>query len=359
MDAYHINKWLKPLSALYGVGVRVRNYLFDRGVLKSTSYDIPIICVGNITVGGTGKTPHVEYLVNLLHSDYSIAIVSRGYKRKTKGLIVATEKSTAREIGDEPSQIKHKFPSLTVVVDSNRRRAINYLCTLPQENRPELILMDDGFQHRWVKADFNIVLIDFNRIISKDCLLPAGRLREPARGLQRADSVILTKCPNNLTPIEFRGAERDLALYPHQKLLFSKLCYGKEIQGLFHNRPLASSTTHILAIAGIANPKPYFQEIHSRFPHVIEKHFADHHNFSKNDISTLFQEWSNIHEANPNAVIVCTEKDAMRLASIRSYLPEQMQENLYYLPIEVKLMFDTERAFVSKLQAVIRNKQKK
>lgn len=173
MDAPRINKWLKPLSALYGVGVRLRNYLFDKNVLISNSFDIPIVCVGNITIGGTGKTPHVEYLIRLLHPRYRIAVVSRGYKRKTKGMIVATEGSTAWDIGDEPRQIKRKYPDLTVIVDADRSRAIGYLCDLAEEQRPQLIILDDGFQHRKVKADLNIVLTDYNRILTKDYLLPA------------------------------------------------------------------------------------------------------------------------------------------------------------------------------------------
>ncbi len=355
MDAPHIHKWLKPLSALYGAGVRLRNYLFDKNVLKSVSYPLPIVCVGNITVGGTGKTPHVEYLIRLLHTHYRLAVVSRGYKRKTKGMIIASADSSAQEIGDEPCQIKQKFPFLTVVVDADRRRAIAYLCDLPSEQRPQLILLDDGYQHRRVRADFSIVLTDYNRILTKDCLMPAGRLREPIRALHRADTVILTKCPSNLAPIELRAAERDLALYPHQKLFFSQLCYQSELTPLFPDQPLHPTASSTLVIAGIANSEPFFHEIRSRFPIVTERIYPDHHEFTEKDIRILIKEWSDL-DRKENTIIVCTEKDAMRLLLWRSSFPEKMLSRLFFLPVEAKLMFDQECGFVNKLLGTIQNK---
>lgn len=357
MDAPRINKWLKPLSALYGVGVRLRNHLFDKNVLISNSFDIPIVCVGNITIGGTGKTPHVEYLIRLLHPRYRIAVVSRGYKRKTKGMIVATEGSTAWDIGDEPRQIKRKYPDLTVIVDADRSRAIGYLCDLAEEQRPQLIILDDGFQHRKVKADLNIVLTDYNRILTKDYLLPAGRLREPAGSIQRADMVILTKCPDDLAPIDLRAAKRDLALYPHQKLFFSKFLYGQGLKPLFSDQSPSAEVRSALAIAGIASPKLFFREIRTRFPSGTDRIYPDHHEFTDREICLLIQDWHELRRKDANAIVVCTEKDAMRLALRQSSFPQEMQERFYYLPVEVKLMFDQEKVFVDRLLGVIQHKK--
>ena len=194
------NLILWPLSVLYGLGVSIRNRLFNLGILKIREFDIPIICVGNITVGGTGKTPHTESLINELKNDYRVACLSRGYKRKTSGFVLATENSTANDIGDEPMQIKNKFPEITVAVDADRVRGIKKLMQLPE--KPEVIILDDGFQHRYVKADINIMLIDYNRPIYEDHLLPLGRLRESIHAKDRANYVIVTKCPANISPIE-------------------------------------------------------------------------------------------------------------------------------------------------------------
>ena len=186
------NLILWPLSILYGIGVSIRNRLFNLGILKIREFDVPIICVGNITVGGTGKTPHTESLINELKNAYRVACLSRGYKRKTSGFVLATENSTANDIGDEPMQIKNKFPEITVAVDADRVRGIKKLMQLPE--KPEVIILDDGFQHRYVKADINIMLIDYNRPIYEDHLLPLGRLRESIHAKDRANYVIVTKC---------------------------------------------------------------------------------------------------------------------------------------------------------------------
>lgn len=216
---------LWPLSVLYGIGVSIRNRLFNLGILKTQEFDIPIICVGNITVGGTGKTPHTESLINELKNDYRVACLSRGYKRKTSGFVLATANSTANDIGDEPMQIKAKFPEITVAVDANRVRGIKKLMQLPE--KPEVIILDDGFQHRYVKADINIMLIDYNRPIYEDHLLPLGRLRESIHAKDRANYIIVTKCPQNISPIEKRIILKHLNLKAYQQLLFSSMKYGE------------------------------------------------------------------------------------------------------------------------------------
>lgn len=197
-----IHKWLYPISFLYGIGVTLRNKLFDWGYLRSKSFNVPVICIGNIAVGGTGKTPHTEYLIKLLRHKFQVAVLSRGYKRHTKGYILSTGESNARNIGDEPYQIKSKFSDIRVAVDENRCHGIEQLCKL--NNPPvEVVLLDDAFQHRYVKAGLNILLTDYHRLFCDDALLPAGLLRESVHGKNRAQIVIVTKCPPDIKPIDF------------------------------------------------------------------------------------------------------------------------------------------------------------
>ena len=205
MDEFiKIRESLLPISWLYGIGVSIRNFLFNIGILKSRSFDIPIISVGNITVGGTGKTPHVEYLIRLLKDNFNIAVLSRGYKRKSKEFILADDDTEMSMIGDEPYQMKQKFPNITVAVDKDRCHGIEQICGNNSTKNTDVILLDDAYQHRYVKAGINILLVDYHRMLSSDKLLPAGRLRESEDGKSRADMVIITKCPSDLKPMEFR-----------------------------------------------------------------------------------------------------------------------------------------------------------
>ena len=199
-DFIKINKWLLPLSWIYGIGVKLRNTLFSIGILKTRSFDVPVIAVGNITVGGSGKTPHVEYLTRLLKNTFRTAVLSRGYKRKSSGFVQATAETTMPEIGDEPFQMKQKYPDVIVAVDKNRCHGIDTL--VENDKDIDVILLDDAFQHRYVKPGINILLVDYHRLIIYDKLLPAGRLREPLSGKNRADIVIVTKCPKGMKPME-------------------------------------------------------------------------------------------------------------------------------------------------------------
>ena len=203
-DFIKIYKWLMPLSWLYGLVVRLRNQLFEFGILKSRNFDTPIISVGNITVGGSGKTPHVEYLINLLKDNMKVAVLSRGYKRKSSGYVLADKESTMRDIGDEPYQMKTKFKNIYVAVDKNRCNGIDHILKDKETKDTDVILLDDAYQHRYVKPGINILLTDYHRLIIHDKLLPAGRLREPQSGKKRADIVIITKCPKDLKPMEYR-----------------------------------------------------------------------------------------------------------------------------------------------------------
>ena len=261
-----IHKWLYPASWLYGAVVMMRNKLFDWEVLQSKSFDIPIISVGNLAVGGTGKTPHTEYLIKFLCNQYKVAVLSRGYKRHTKGYVLATPESTARSIGDEPYQMHQKFPSVTVAVDEKRCHGIEKLLAL-QKPSIDVILLDDAFQHRYVKPGLSILLTDYHRLFCDDTLLPAGRLREPISGKNRAQIVIVTKCPQDIKPIDYNIITKRLNLYPYQQLFFSSFRYGN-LQPVFptmspdtnaistnHEVALSSLTnTDILLMTGIASP---------------------------------------------------------------------------------------------------------
>ena len=323
---------LWPLSILYGLGVSIRNRLFNLGLLESKEFDVPIICIGNITIGGTGKTPHTESIINVLQKDHRVACLSRGYKRKTSGYILATENSTADEIGDEPKQIKNKFPDITVAVDADRVRGVKKLQQLP--NPPDIIILDDGFQHRYVKADINILLIDYNRPIYKDHLLPLGRLREHHSALERANYVIITKCPSNITPIEKRIIYKNLKLKAYQELLFTTMKYGEITPLDGKSKYLKNNNSVVLCVTGIAQPDPYQEHLKTLFGQVSFLTFPDHHRFTNNDIQKIIQEFNKIDQ--PDKYIFTTEKDATRLVSYE--FPHEIRERMFYIPIEPEFL---------------------
>lgn len=239
-DFIKINEWLLPLSWLYGIGVGIRNSLFDLGILKSRSFDVPVISVGNITVGGSGKTPHVEYLIELLRKHAKVAVLSRGYKRKSKGYVLSAPDTIMQDIGDEPYQMHKKYNDIYVAVDKDRCHGIERLTTDDETKDTDVILLDDAYQHRYVKPGINILLVDYHRLIIYDKLLPAGRLREPKEGKTRADIVIVTKCPKDLKPMSFRVLSRALNLFPYQQLYFTRLDYS-DMRLLFGTKTLSLS----------------------------------------------------------------------------------------------------------------------
>ncbi len=340
---------LRPLALLYGAVVRVRNVLFDIGVLPSQSYDVPVICVGNITVGGTGKTPHVEYILSLLTPRYRVAVLSRGYKRQTRGLVDATDSSRVQDIGDEPMQLKLKYPSIRLVVDGNRRRAMSYLMSLSPSERPEVVVMDDGMQHRYVRPSCVILLMDSNRPILEDRMLPEGSLREKASARYRADILIATKCRTDLSPIEQRLMERSLGLFSHQKMFFSSMRYlpprllsslgarGEQVEIV----PIPRHTP-LLLITGIARPEPLEEHLRGRYEIVDRRIYPDHHNFTASDIQELNATFAHLSQQSTRPLCaLCTEKDAVRLWDLRAQLSQALLEHLYYLPIEVKVLGQT------------------
>ena len=344
-DLTQIRRWLLPLSWFYGLAVDIRNALFDMGVLPSVSYDIPIINVGNITVGGTGKTPHVEYLIRLLSDRYRVAVLSRGYKRKTSGYLLSSVASTIEEIGDEPWQIKQKYPDVYVAVDANRRRGIERLMTDEATKDVEVILLDDAYQHRYVKPGHNILLVDYHRIISDDRLLPAGCLRERPSSSRRATTVIVTKCPGHITAMGFRVILSALHIRPYQQLFFSTFAYGtmRQLWGNSSLDPeaLRKENTHVLLLTGIGNPRQMEQDMRRFVQHITPLSFPDHHYYTKRDADTIHQALLALPKPH---IIVTTEKDAARLLHLQG-LSEEVKRCTYVLPIEIRIMRDEKDKF--------------
>lgn len=356
-DFIKINEWMLPLSWLYGLGVRLRNHLFELGILKSRSFDIPVISVGNITVGGSGKTPHVEYLIRLLKSNSKVAVLSRGYKRKSKGYVLAGNDTRMRDIGDEPYQMKTKFPDIHVAVDKNRCHGIDMLTNSEETKDTDVILLDDAFQHRYVKPGINILLVDYHRLIIYDKLLPAGRLREPQSGKARADIVIVTKCPKDLKPMEYRVIIKAMDLYPYQQLFFTSLEYDS-LSPVFggNKRPLDSigKNENILLLTGIASPKQMAYDLGEYSSNINQMTFPDHHQFTGRDIERINETFSSMPSPK---IIITTEKDNARLSSMEG-LSDEVRRNIYKLPIRVKFMLEQEDEFNNKIIGYVQKNSK-
>lgn len=355
-----IRRSLLPLSWLYGIAVEARNFLFDVKILKSNKFDIPVICLGNITVGGTGKTPHIEYVVKLLSSKYKVAILSRGYKRKSKGFLIVDTDSKAQHVGDEPLQMKQKFPDTLVVVDSNRCKAIEKILSIEPEERPDIILMDDGFQHRFVSPSLSVLLVDSNRPVFEDTLLPAGNLREPLKGKNRANMVIVTKCSRDMQPIDFRIYENGLNLFPHQQLYFTTFDYGN-LSPVFANQNLREiepddlRKKHVFLVTGIASPQPLVEKLELKTYNLYTKFYPDHHFFKESDIEDIKKELDEIDD--DDKIIVTTEKDAVRFREL-TFLDEDLKQRMYYIPIEVIFLDKSEKeSFNKKINNHVRNYQ--
>lgn len=345
-DYIKIHSSLLPLSFLYGMGVRLRNMLFDTGILESRSFPIPVISVGNITVGGAGKTPHVEYLIRLLCETKRVSVLSRGYKRRTKGYLLASSSSTSLELGDEPYQMYLKYGrQVHVAVSANRCEGIERLCSDPETKDTDVILLDDAFQHRYVKPGVNILLVDYHRLIVYDKLLPAGRLREPKDGKRRADIVIVTKCPPDLRPMDFRVITKALNLYPYQKLFFTTIEYGDLIPLFSNSRSLAlseiTSDFEVLVLSGIASPQHLLCDIQKHTENVIPMTFRDHHLFTPKDIARINNTFDSM---SSKRIIITTEKDAARLVGLDG-LSDDVRNHIYALPIKTTFLLEQQEQF--------------
>ena len=345
-DYIKIHSSLLPLSFLYGMGVRFRNMLFDTGILESRSFPIPVISVGNITVGGAGKTPHVEYLIRLLCETKRVSVLSRGYKRRTKGYLLASSSSTSLELGDEPYQMYLKYGrQVHVAVSANRCEGIERLCSDPETKDTDVILLDDAFQHRYVKPGVNILLVDYHRLIVYDKLLPAGRLREPKDGKRRADIVIVTKCPPDLRPMDFRVITKALNLYPYQKLFFTTIEYGDLIPLFSNSRSLAlseiTSDFEVLVLSGIASPQHLLCDIQKHTENVIPMTFRDHHLFTPKDIARINNTFDSL---SSKRIIITTEKDAARLVGLDG-LSDDVRKHIYALPIKTTFLLEQQEQF--------------
>ena len=321
-----LRKILFPFSILYGFITSIRNFLFDKGILKSYSFDLPIIAVGNLSVGGTGKTPQIEYLIRLLSPKYKLATLSRGYKRKSEGFVLADANVNAEILGDEPFQFFQKFSNIQVAVDANRKNGIEQL--LSKNTKPEVILLDDAYQHRKVKAGFYVLLTAYGDIYVDDFILPTGNLRESRSGAERADVVVVTKCPPNLSDQKRNDIERKLKLESSQKLFFTSIAYDEFIFSEENQISVSEiKKSEKLLLAGIAKPKPFFDYLKNENDTVLT--YSDHHHFSEKDIVEII-------EKSKGKIIITTEKDFVRL---KGNLPK---EQLFYLPIKSEFIKNQE-----------------
>ena len=341
-----------PLSWLYGLVVHIRHKLFDLKILRSEEFDIPVVCIGNLTVGGTGKTPVAELLIERFSEHYRVGVLSRGYRRRTKGFVLSTPTSSARTIGDEPRQMKLKYPSVPVAVCEKRAEGIRLLRKAHPEI--ELIILDDAFQHRYVEPWVNILLMDYNNPVYRDRLLPWGRLRDTRNQIHRANFVLVTKCPDDLNPLDMRIVINSLGLFPYQSLYFTRMRQG-EITPLFADRAVGKvrEGDPVIAMSGIANPVPLLENLRKRFDVVAELTFDDHHTYRLSDMRRL----EALFAAYPDAVVLTTEKDAVKLTN-RKKVPEAVQQRLYYVPIHVSFVADSESEFLRQLELYVRTNQK-
>ncbi len=348
-----INGWMIGFSWFYGIAVRLRNRLFEIGILKSRSFDIPVISVGNITTGGSGKTPFVEYLIRLLREEFKVAVLSRGYKRKSKGYVLAGKDTTIPELGDESFWLRKKHPDIHVAVDGNRCNGIERLTHDAATSDTDVVLLDDAFQHRYVKPGINILLIDYHRQIANDRLLPAGHLREPVEGMKRADMVIITKCPRNMKPVEHRVVQKALNLYPYQQLFFTTIEY-EPLRPMYFGpeRELGSITKeeNVLLLTGIALPEQIIYDMRPYFGNVAHVSFPDHHQFGSDDIRRINQAYRNMPYPK---IVVTTEKDSIRMIGMDG-ISDEIRHNIYILPIKVRFLMDQGEEFNNKILDYVR-----
>lgn len=330
---------LFPFAVLYGLVIFIRNRLFDKHILTYSEFNFPLICVGNLAVGGTGKSPMVEYLIQLLEPKFKIATLSRGYKRKTKGYVLANAKTTALEIGDEPMQFHLKFPNVPVAVGEERLVGIPHL--LQDHADLQAIILDDAFQHRSVKAGLNILLTDYSNLYTQDFFLPTGDLRDEWSSAKRAQIIVVTKCPHDLSEEKKQKVIRSLQPEPAQKVFFTCIEYGTPFH-IFNNADqwILTPRDEVLLVCGIANPKPLKDYLLNSVHTYYQQDYSDHHIFSIDDLNEIKEKFDGIHAKDK--LILTTEKDAVRF---NKFTEELATLPMYVLPIRHRFLFDEGQFF--------------
>jgi tetraacyldisaccharide 4'-kinase len=339
---------LLPFALLYGLVVWIRNWMYDKNLLRSSSFGLPLICVGNLSVGGTGKSPMVEYLVRLLQADFKVATLSRGYKRKTKGYALASDHTTALDIGDEPMQFHRKFPNISVAVGEERIVAIPQL--LHDRPETEAIILDDALQHRSVKAGLNILLTDYNNLFTRDFFLPTGDLRDQRSSSGRAQVIIITKCPADLSEDERVLITKEINPLWHQKVFFTTIAYGIPYHILNHRPTGIDEQTEVLLVTGIANPRSLKSYLEEHTDSYYQMNYSDHHIFSIDDWRDIKKRFNQIE--TDKKIILTTEKDAMRLLKFEQ---ELVDVPFFVMPIEHRFLFSEGTMFDSIVLKFIEN----
>ncbi|MBS1729982.1 MAG: tetraacyldisaccharide 4'-kinase [Bacteroidetes bacterium] len=337
---------LLPVSIIYGLVVYIRNFLFDKKILRSVKFNFPIICVGNLVMGGTGKSTMVEFLVDHLRHEFQLATLSRGYKRRTKGYIMASEKTGALEIGDEPMQFHIKYPDISVAVCEDRLLAVPQI--LQDKPTTNVIILDDAFQHRAIEAGMNILLTQYGDLYIHDFFLPSGDLRDKKSSAIRANIIVVTKCPAGLKEDEKKAIEKKLHLTEHQSIYFSTIEYGLPYHILSKEERLLSNQDEVLLVCGIANPDPLKKYLEEHTAVYYQQNFSDHHIYSIDDLKNIAKKFAQIQCTDK--LILTTEKDAVRLHKFESTL---LDLPFYVLPIRNRILFNEEEKFIATLRHYI------
>jgi len=354
------NILLYPISLLYGLITGIRNFIYNTGILPSVEFHLPVICVGNITVGGTGKTPHTEYLVRLLQKDFKVSTLSRGYRRKTRDFRIASATTRVSQIGDEPIQIFQKFPDVMVAVDRNRVKGVRGI--LKENPETEAIILDDAFQHRRITPGFSILLSDFERLMVRDHMMPYGNLRESIGNMRRADIILITKCPENITAIQRRLIVKEVNKAPYQHLYFTSLTYAdpipvfKNIDSGDDNIDISKLTgCGIVLITGIANPLSLKEYLLNTTSEIIHLSFSDHYNFKEKDIRKIFSAYRDLK--SPEKYLITTEKDAVRIREFTN-IAEPVRSAFYYIPVGIHFLNNDSKEFDNMIVNYVRKNKR-
>lgn len=344
------SRLLLPFSWLYQAGVVLHNKTYDWGFKKSTSSNLPLICVGNLSVGGTGKTPMVEYLLRLITPHYKTATISRGYKRESRGVLIANDNTSVSDIGDEPMQFHKKFPQAKIVVGEKRVDVLDELMQKYPET--EVVILDDAFQHKAIQAGLNILLTEYDNLFTDDYYLPAGQLRDLKENYKKADIIVVTKCPETITTEDKKNVLNRIKPLSNQAVYFTAIRYGAPYQIFTTASSSLNKIENALLVTGIANPKPLISYLKRHDISLKVNSFPDHHKFSQNDIDLLKEQFQTIN--NKNKIILTTEKDAMRL----SLFDESLKDfPVFAIPVEHQFLFDEAQSFNNNILQFINNKR--